>query len=551
MTDPNQRCTCGFRRFRERRIATESTVTRWLLFDTAGVQNGFGATPFGTLFGAGLAPGYAELTGAFRSTVQEIVCESCQRVRCRKALGGAALFGTYVEDGSFYIVVSDAQPPYTCFELRLTSSSGREYTSPFKYQAIVAPAITLPAEPVSASPTLPTGATAADTVLRARLPDVPDTESYLAELVDRCAGVVSPLTSITLEEAPMLILPSQADLSGFPRVAIGQSSAIPSQASSGILGAIPLEYCTGVLEYDARFGTLPDAQGWTHENAAGVGSPSDYTLVEGGVLRAGTPTGGNPSYWSNQLLQTASPVHGYGRFLVDSANVTPSNGEGLSFQGSYTVPSFVSPGWLVAYKGGEFYRVEADLSGEALVRPATEYDEQGWHEFYSHWDGTDGNIVFNGQTGRVPASYYGDFAISGVAELNAEFGDVIGNGVVSYIQNFVVSTPGRFLRPRFVGVAPVVAPRLRVYLIRDTSTGGSRVRLKLRYGDIAPYAVPATELSTTLSLPTANAVVEVSFQLAGLTSGQPFSFTLERDWTSADDDLEATAWMLQATLRSS
>jgi hypothetical protein len=49
----------------------------------------------------------------------------------------------------------------------------------------------------------------------------------------------------------------------------------------------------------------------------------------------------------------------------------------------------------------------------------------------------------------------------------------------------------------------------------------------------------------------ANLIYEVSLTLTGLTADRPFTFTVERDWAHAEDDMQATMWLAMATVRSS
>ena len=60
----------------------------------------------------------------------------------------------------------------------------------------------------------PAGAATVDTLLRARLPAVPVTGTYTFTFVDRCAVVETTLVAVVLEEAPMIIVPQDADLNG-------------------------------------------------------------------------------------------------------------------------------------------------------------------------------------------------------------------------------------------------------------------------------------------------------------------------------------------------
>jgi hypothetical protein len=521
-------------------------------FDAGAVGGGFGSTHFGTFFGAGAFGSWGLFTGTRRTVQQSVVCENCSRVRLNKTLGGVAIFGTYV-DGDHFVVVASDVGLVTCFELRF-EGAGRTFTAPV-VRRVGTPLPVAATPPATTAPLPPAGAELANTILQARLPEVPETGEYTVTFVDRCAGVEVPLVTLTLEEPPMIITPDQAELGGFPDLWLRQSYNTPTQPASGSAKGIPLDYCEAVIEYDARLGSLPSAQGWTHQAGGGSGVPGNYALVEGGALRAGTPGSSNPSYWEADESLSAAPaeVHAYAAYLLEADTPTPAVGESLDLQALFASSGGAYQGGRLNFKDGLLYATQLNLGGETAWS-LSEYDEHGWHFTALDSIGTDAVVIHNDVLDRV-GSLFGSVAGPAPAdEIRARFGDVVGQGITAYIRNFVVSTPGRFIRPMFRGVAPVDDPVLRLYVTRDnTAAAGLGVRLLVKYasGTTSPYALPSTALGSTINMPTANSMMEVAFTLTGLTAGQPIVFTVERDWSSGADTLESTVWLNQATIRSS
>ncbi len=550
-TDPHQRCTCGFRRFRERRIKTEEDIQRWMFFDNF-KGGGFGSTPFGTFFGAGVDGLWGLFDSTLKVTVQEVVCENCQRIRLSKNLGGIAVFASYISGGWFYVVASDVGRPITCFDLKFEGPE--TFVVPLELALGAIPPIFADPPPMT-SPTLPSGAPTVDTQLRGRIPDVPETANYTVSVVDRCAGTETPLVTVLLEAPPMIITPDQADINGAPDFWLRQRLLFPTQIASGSTRGIPLDYCEAVLEFDARFGTLPDSQSWSHEAGAGTGAPSDYSLVEGGVMRAGTPGATNPSYWEKAITVSSAPsvVNYYAAYLWETDTAGSGFGEGLDFQALFAASAGAYSGLRTTHRDGVYYATALDSSAETAGFGG-EYDVNGWNYAAGETDGTDEHSYLNGFLGVTSGLFGTQPGPAPGDEIRARFGDVVGEGVTAYIRNFVVSTPGRFIRAHFKASAPVSDPVLRLYLIGDLPASGDlTARILVRYGSgtATPYALPATIAEQTLNLVDANTVYELAFNLSGLTANLPFLFTVERNWVHGDDTRQSTVWLLQATVRSS
>lgn len=542
------RCTCGFTRFRERRAVVEDSVQRWMYFTNSGVGGGFGATPFGTFFGAGSSGatwGLFDVTN--KQTSLEVYCENCQRIRRTSTLGGISPLGVYISDGYLYVAAADVVFPVTCYSIRLDGELD-SYTAPLVYTTGTPPAIV--AETPSTTAPTPTGITV-DTLLRARLPDIADSGTYSVVLVDRCCGCERTLATVDLEAMPMVIVPQVGDLNDIPSLWLRQSLNTPSaQPASGSRIGVPLEYCEAVLEYDARFATLPADQSWTHTTSGG-GAESDFQLTAGGVLLAQTPGGGSTSYWEKaaSLAGPPSEVHSYTSYLSISDTTTPAEGEGLSFEALYASNGGAYRGSRWAYRDGNLNLTQLNNSADSAFSPVG--NASGWHRTAGSVDSSKNLTIHNDSL--LTTYSYGTTGTAGADEIRARFGDRVGKGLEAYVKQFVVSTPGRFVRAMFVGYAPISAPKLRLYLVSDlqpTSSRAARVLVRYGVGTGDPYGIPGSSTGYTVNFVAPNTVYEVPFDLTGLTANYPFWFTVERDWTSTDDTCEATVWLIQATVRT-
>lgn len=554
VSNPNRRCTCGFTRFRESRANVEETVERWMLFDNT-VEGGFGATPFGTYFGAGAGGTWGLFEGTYRASTLSVACENCERVRTQKRLGGITPLGVYLEDGRAIVAAADVLRPVTCYVLRI-EGEGETFEVPLSFLPGTPPPIVAPT-PVTTAETPPADAVLVDTLLVADLPEVSSSGDYLLTLVDRCCGCESPLATVTLEAPPMIFSPLDADIGGAPRRWLkNQRVAIDvAQPSGSTRPTIPFDKCTGVLEYDARSGQLPNLEGWTR---LGTGPVGDWALVEGGALRIGT-TSPNTNYWEKTLVLTTAltQVYAYAGVLGD----IPAGdvGSGLDVQGLYR--SGVEPynGVRVVFSNNQLFYTRLDTSAETQISPVG--SPYGWLSVFAadalggdEMGGEDAGVDDTAQIFSGEAPIFGTVGAAGAIELKARFGNTVGApSLVGYFRNVVVSGPGRFVRARFTAYAQVSAPMVRLYLVSDATASLSRkARFLVRYGPGTgnPYGPLPLSVSATVNMLVPNTVYEVPLELAGLSANQPFWFTVERDWSHGDDLLEATAHLHQVTVRS-
>ena len=93
-------------------------------------------------------------------------------------------------------------------------------------------------------------------------------------------------------------------------------------------------------------------------------------------------------------------------------------------------------------------------------------------------------------------------------------------------------------------------PVLRLYLALDAGGSGENLaRFKVRYGPAVSNQVPTLTADVSVNFTARNTLFEVALNLPNLTPNTPLWFTVERDWTHADNRTEATAWLTQATVR--
>lgn len=545
----NRKCVCGYTRFREAKVTAQEEVERWMLFE-ATTLGGFGSTPFGTFFGAGAGGLWGLFAGTLRTTAIQTVCESCSRLRNTKTLGRVAIFGSYIEGDRLYVVVSDLYRPAACYSVRLVGADGETYDLSLTWVPGLPQSLLVSDSPSETAAVPPVGAATVNAVLFGVIPEILTSQDFDIIIIDSCAGIEYTIATAYLESEPMIFNPYDANIGGAPRAWLrGSTGRLQSgQPSAGSRLSIPFDKCLGVIEYDPRDGTLPDAQGFTHN---GTGAPGDYTLAEGGVMLGST---GLPSYWTKEVILGADPgsVYSYMHFngVVSNGHAVPTDGflAGARYATSIGAPYV---GTYMAFSSDLWYVVRCDLGLATLVADST---TQGWSSFAVHtnvdvpadqyWlnEGGNGLAAFSATTG-VAAAMVGQ----------ATFGDYIGSGGDHAVRHYVSSFGGRFIRAAFSGISPVSDPVLRMYGVADANASVSKTaRFRVRYGvgTADPYALPASYVDATVNVLVANSVYEISFQLEGLTAKGPFDFTIERVWDHADDNLEATFHMFYATLRS-
>jgi hypothetical protein len=513
-----------------------------------------GSMPFGLFFGVGNFGEWGLFTGTLNSCSIQLVCENCTRVRSTKATSSTTIFGSYVLGNTLYVVTADVVGT-GCLSVNFVGSDG-EVSVALKVSKEVLQPLAAPSPGGTLFPT-PQGP-AATVLLEAELPTVPVSGDYVMSVVDQCCGFETALGTVSLEVDVIVLNPTDADLGGAPLFWVERdyrSGTIASQTNTGAVRGIPFDRCEAVVEYDARFGTLPAAQGFSF---IGTGVDTDWALLSGGSLRGLTPGSGATGYWRKDVVLPAieGRVNAYARYAVQDNVGGDATANGLNFVG------MVAPGGAAAWEGVRWRLRDAasplkavfldGSSDAALFIPGVFGSAWRQDTFQSHF-ADDRAIVFsdNIPTETGAAGIFSTLA-GGPASptIRAEFGDILGSGITALVRNFVVSTPGRFIRAWYRAYATVTNPMVRLYVSSDLdSSGETLARFLVRYGSADPFAVPGSTVSGTVSFPTRNTVFELPLQLAGLTANQPFWFTVERELGHVDDRTEATVWLHQATVR--
>lgn len=553
ISNPNRRCVCGFTRFREVRQSVEQSVGRWMLFDTTAL-GGFGATPLGTFFGAGSGGTWGKFTGTFRATTLSVVCENCSRVRLQKRLGGIAPFGAFIEENRVIVVASDALRPMTCYSLRVTSPEGEELEVPLSFIPGAPPPIAAPT-PTETAATPPPGEPTVDTMLMAILPELPTSGSYLLTLVDRCCGCETALATVTLEAPPMIFTPLDADIGGAPtRWLQGSRLTLDAgQPAGSTRQSIPFDKCKVVVDYDSRDGQLPSDQGWTR---VGSGPASNWALVEGGALRLQT-TSPNTNYFEKAVTVSPAPTKIYAYASMLSEDIPAGAiGSGLNLTALYGANGFAYDGVRVNVRENQVFYTDLAGGSDTQIFPsevpsqwigAGAADRQSAEEI-----GYEGAVLHNVAL-MFTAPVFGTTGLAAADEVRVRFGNVVGAPSLLGFFRDVVAADGRFIRARFTGFTQVSTPRLRLYVAADANGSASKTaRFLVKYGlgTAVPSAPPPYTASATVNLILPNTVYEVPIDLPNLSANQPIWFSIERDWDHADDALDATVHLFQATLRT-
>lgn len=501
----------------------------------------------GTLMGAGSGTMWGYFPGTYVHVAGAVVCESCGRERSRRSVSGITPYAVYAEDGFLYLVAADTASS-ACFSLKLEGPDG-VITLPLVFLPDQSPPPIDAEAPMTVLPTPPVGAARADALMRARLPELSQGGDYDVTLVDRCAGVETFLVTLSLEAPPMILTAYDADLGGAPRAWLDGSLLTPdaAQPAGSARPSIPFDYCVGVVEYDALNEELPSDQGWTR---TGTGASGDWSLVPGGALRLATTTP-NTNYWSKTLALSApiDRVYVYARVLGKDIPAG-AIGAGLDVQGMFRDATNPYVGARVAQRQNRAFFTR--LSAAAEVAGSSDLST-GWMDIGGAARRSGEEIGYEAGAAQrmtyLAAGTYGTTGVASADELLVIFGNTVGAPTLEgFFRRVVASGPGRFVRATFLAHAQVSTPQLKLYVAADANTSPVKtVRFLIRYGSgmAAPDAPLTSSESVTLNMTTSNAMYEVPVTLSGLTAGQPFRFSIERDWTHADNQLEATVRLHQ------
>jgi hypothetical protein len=370
------------------------------------------------------------------------------------------------------------------------------------------------------------------------------------------------------------------------------------------LEGIPFDKVRVLLEYDARFGTVPSDQGWRPNDEAAAAL---YRLDGRGGLRFDIEN--RPAFFTAQAVlaeRSPSQIHAYAVTSLErfpTATGEPFNGfEQIVAANAANAPARgMRADWLRVREGraaSDFHYVTLD--GDAiLLSPEPATNRRAWHELSMQACFAD-DINGGGLSGCMPnllrrrgdapepnprddaveTPTRGDdrggqaiLSIDGTldemrlsrfgqtrgeeerASLRALFGLRARRGQEAFatgrLRNFVVSSPGRFIRLWMRGATPSRAPLLRLnFVTQERVTGG--VRFRVRYGRLTrnDFNLPLRVAEATLKLQDAEPGEETRLEipLTAARANETLLVTLERDSRHPDDTVAAGVRMSSASL---
>ena len=324
---------------------------------------------------------------------------------------------------------------------------------------------------------------------------------------------------------------------------------------------IPFDRVRMLLEYDARFATNPEEQGWTR---TGEDEGSTWSVERNHSLRFVIRRG--PSFYTAQLPASEEPItqiHAYANVLLEQV---PPAQEG-NLQGFETRVETMQRGqpsrgmradWLSIPERQEFHLITLDSKGiVASPRPPGEV-LGAWHTVSLQADVRNdrASVSIDGQIVEIELSKFGEAVEnSDGSALRAVFGFRGSQGaVIGRIRNFVVSAPGRYVRAWLKGEAPVQSPVLRLRFTADKDASGS-ARFRVRYGlaksttgeeDVIGVPLRIAEATLKVEGDGAERVLEIPLKAA--QRGDALAITVERDPLHAEDTLESSVRLMKAEL---
>jgi hypothetical protein len=323
------------------------------------------------------------------------------------------------------------------------------------------------------------------------------------------------------------------------------------------LAGIPFDKVHALLEYDARFGTLPAEQGWEPNSDAAT---QLYRLDDEGILQFRIAT--QPAFFTAQArLREEVPiqVHAYSNILLERIpNVLSEGIDGFEqrVEAKEARAAFrgMRADWVRISNGREFHYVTLN-SSEILASPQPVDPMRGvWHQLSLQGDYQSERTLLHldGQLDEIELGRFGRIPNRAIRpSLRAAFGFRRESGAVNgRLRNFVVSAPGRFIRAWLRLEAPVDAPILRLGFIPQERVSGG-VRFRVRYGEVVePVRIPSQIAEATLKLNEAEPTQEtpLDIPLDGVQAGEPFLLTLERLSLHDDDTLELGVRLVSAML---
>jgi hypothetical protein len=320
---------------------------------------------------------------------------------------------------------------------------------------------------------------------------------------------------------------------------------------------IPFDKIEILLEYDARFGSVPTEQEWRPNLEETVRL---FTLDGEGALRYQVASA--PAFFTAQapLRQRLIQAHAYFNVQPDRISNALENSF-IGFEQRVEANEGQTPfrgmraDWVRVGRR-EFHYVTLDAQAIVLTPQAPDPIRGAWHRGSLQIDFRRNRALgsIDGVIDEMPLERFG-LSREDLREpvLRAAFGSrrerVAATGLM---RNFVVSAPGRFIRA-WMRVTPAAAdPVLRLaFLANEESIGTARFRVHYGrtrgdlFNQIPPRVVEAT-LRVGDAGPSRRATVDIP--LPGATAAQPLVITLERSSMHPEDTLRIGLRLVGAAL---
>jgi len=360
--------------------------------------------------------------------------------------------------------------------------------------------------------------------------------------------IVIDLTNVDINGAP-----------GFWRGVDWRVDALPApNPEGGQLEGIPFDRVRVLLEYDARFGTLPAEQGWTPN---GDEAAALYRLDGRGGLAFRIAD--QPAFFTAEAdlaEELPSQIHAYVNvFLDEIADAREGGFDGFEQRVEANDPGRPFRGmradWVRAGRH-EFHYLTLD--GTRILGSPEPADQarRVWHEVSLQGDYRRDRtfVTLDGKIDEIRLGEFGESRDSGErASLRAAFGFPRRNGgMAGRLRNLVISSPGRYIRAWMRAEAPANSPVLRLAFVTQERVSGG-VRFRVRYGRVKegePLGIPIRVAEATLKLDNAEPGREAGLEipLEAARTKDALVLTLERDSLDREDTLEMSIRLVSASL---
>jgi hypothetical protein len=317
---------------------------------------------------------------------------------------------------------------------------------------------------------------------------------------------------------------------------------------------IPFDRVDMLLEYDARFGSVPTEQGWRPN---GPNTVRLFTVDGEGALRYQITA---PAFFTAEAPLGDQPLvqaHCYFNVLPERiSNALERNFSGFE-QRFETNPRReqvrgMRADWVRVGRR-EFHYVT--LEADAVVRtPQLDGPIRGVFHRGSLQADLRGNRALTSIDGAIdllPLKRFGGLKDSVKAPLlRASFGSRRDRSASSgRLRNFVVSAPGRFIRAWMRATPPMADPVLRLhFVVRRPVSGTARFRVRFgRAPDDALTEIPPRIVDETLRLDGAGAA-HLDVPLRGVAVAERLVITLERNSMDPEDTIDVGIRLVRAEL---